>query len=99
MLEYKYIPLESTCYLFVAYYQEFRNRESYEGFVLTVYRELLKYTIWVIKHEKKLREFFLFIKLFVVTKMEIPKNVLKRVTTYCYYVSQHILPSGSDGTY
>ena len=27
-----FIPLESTCRLFVAYYHEFLNRESYDAF-------------------------------------------------------------------
>ena len=35
-----YIPLESTCCLFVAYYDEFLNRESYDGLVLPAEREL-----------------------------------------------------------
>ena len=35
-----YIPTESTFRLFVAYYHEFRNKESYDGFVLPVKREL-----------------------------------------------------------
>ena len=35
-----YIPLESTCCLFVAYCHEFLNRESYDGFVLPVESEL-----------------------------------------------------------
>ena len=36
-----YIPLELTCCLFVAYCHEFLNMESYDGFVLTVERDLL----------------------------------------------------------
>ena len=35
-----YIPLESTCCLFVACCHEFLNRESYYGFILLVEREL-----------------------------------------------------------
>ena len=35
-----YIPLESTCCLFFAYYDEFLNRESYDGLVLPAEREL-----------------------------------------------------------
>ena len=31
-------------------------------------------------HAKKLQEFVLFIKLFVLTKMEIPQNMLERIT-------------------
>ena len=34
------IPLESTCYLFVAYCHEFFNRESYDEFVVSVKKEL-----------------------------------------------------------
>ena len=35
-----FIPLESIFCLFIAYCYEFRNRESYDGFVLPVEREL-----------------------------------------------------------
>ena len=35
-----YIPFDSTCCLFVAYYNEFRNTESYDKFVLPVEGEL-----------------------------------------------------------
>ena len=35
-----YIPLESTCCLFVGYCHEFLVKESYDGFVLPVERDL-----------------------------------------------------------
>ena len=35
-----HIPLESTCCLLVAYCHEFLNRESSDGFVIPVEREL-----------------------------------------------------------
>ena len=35
-----FIPLESTCCLFVAYCHEFLNRESYDGFVVPIERTL-----------------------------------------------------------
>ena len=35
-----YIPLESTCCLFAAYYHEFLNRESCDGFDLPIERKL-----------------------------------------------------------
>ena len=35
-----FIPPESTCCLFVAFCQELLNRESYDGFVVSVEREL-----------------------------------------------------------
>ena len=76
------IPLESTCCLFVAYYHEFLNRESYNRLVLSVEKELSKFSIWLIYHEKELSEFVLFIKLLVVTKMKIPKNALERITRH-----------------
>ena len=38
--------------------------------------------IWLINHAKELREFVLFIKLFVVTKMEISKNMRERITRH-----------------
>ena len=56
-----YIPLELTC-LFVAFCYEFWNRDSYDGFVLPVERELQKSSIWIFNHGKKLREYALFIK-------------------------------------
>ena len=97
-------PLESTYFLFVAYYREFHNRKSYHGFVLPVERELLKFSIWIINHAKELQKFVLFIKLFIVTKMEIPRNTLKGNTRHWIrpcnpkvleVVSQHVLWSGS----
>ena len=72
------IPREWTC-LFFAYCHEFRSRELYDGFILPVEREFKKSSIWLINHEKELREFVLFIKLFVVRKMAIPKNTLERI--------------------
>ena len=75
-----YIPLESTCYLFVAYCHEFFNRKSYDGFVVPVERELQKPPIWLNNHWKKLREFVLFIKLFVTQRWRfwrIRSNVLR----------------------
>ena len=77
-----YIPLESTCFLFVAYCHEFFNRKSYDGLVVPVERELQKPPIWLINHWKKLREFVLFIKLFVITKMKILKNTLEHITRH-----------------
>ena len=35
-----YVPPESTCCLYFAYCNELCNRESYDGFVLLVEREL-----------------------------------------------------------
>ena len=77
-----YIPLEFNCCLFFAYCHEFLNRESYDGFVLPVERELQKSPIRLINHGKELREFVLFIKLFVVTKMKILKNMFERITRH-----------------
>ena len=76
-----YIPLQSICCLFAAYCREFCNREPYDGFVLPVEKEFQKPPIWLINHGKEFWEFVLFIKLFVVTKMEILKNTLERITT------------------
>ena len=55
-----YIPLESTCCLFVAYFQEFRRSESFYGFVLPVEREFMKSPIWLNNYGNELREFVLF---------------------------------------
>ena len=83
-----YIPLESIC-LFVGYCHEFRNRESYDGFVLPVERKRQKPPIWFINLGKELREFTLFSKLFFVTKMKIPKNMLKRITRHWIRLCLH----------
>ena len=69
-----YIPLELTCCLFGAYCHEFLNRESYDRFVVPLEREL--------NHWKELREFVLFIELFVITKMEILQNTFERITRH-----------------
>ena len=86
--------LESTCWLFVAYYHEFLNRKSYDGSVILVERELrwIRCNCWkrtlkisyltIINHWKELREFVLFIKLFVVTKMKILNKTLERITRH-----------------
>ena len=42
----------------------------------------LKSPVWLINHWKKLQEFALFIKLFVITKMKILKNTLERFTRH-----------------
>ena len=46
----------------------------------TCWKRTLKISYWLINQGKELREFILFIKLFVVIKMEAPKNSLKRIT-------------------
>ena len=56
------------------------NRESCDRFVVLVERELQKSSIWLINHWKKLREFVLFIKLFVTQRWRfwrIRSNVLR----------------------
>ena len=58
------------------------NRESCDRFVVLVERELQKSPIWLINHWKKLREFVLFIKLFLITKMKILKNTLELITRH-----------------
>ena len=45
------ISLELNCCLFAAYCDEFLNRESYDGFVLPVEKELKKSLIGLIKQE------------------------------------------------
>ena len=52
--------------------------ESYNRFGLPVEKER-KIFVLLINHGKKPREFVSFIKLFVVTKKEIPKNTLERI--------------------
>ena len=47
-------------------------------------KENFKSPIGLINHEKELEEFDLLIKLFVVTKMEIPKNTLERITRHWF---------------
>ena len=63
-----------------------------------------KFHICLINRKKKLWECFLFIKLFVVTKMEISKNTLTHITSHWIWpcisksirvCTQYILRSGS----
>ena len=47
-----FILLESNCSLFVTYCHGFRNKETYDGFGLTVEQEP---PIWLPNHAKELR--------------------------------------------
>ena len=91
-----YNPLELTCCLFFAYCHEFIN-----SMVPYTWTELQKSTVWLINYWKELREFVLFIKLFVITKMNILKNLLRGIESDLAYTkasgvaSQYILWSRS----
>ena len=73
------IRLESIRCLFVTCYHEFRNRKLYDRIILPIQRDLKKSPISLTNHGRELSELILFSKLFVFTKIDVPKNTSKRV--------------------
>ena len=73
-----YILLESNCCIFVAYYHEFRNRESYND-LFYLFKENFKISYLTHQSREGGSRFVLFTKLFVFTKMEVQKNMLQRI--------------------
>ena len=77
-----YIRLESISCLFVTCYHEFCNRKLYDRIILPIERDLKKSPISLTNHGRELSEFILFIKLFVFTKIDVPKNTFERVARH-----------------
>ena len=98
------IPLESTCCLFVAHCYEFRNRKSYDRFVVPVKRDLKKFPIWLNNHGKSFKKLSNLSSCLLLQRLRFRKirsNVLWGIesdlvyTKVSWVVSQYIFRSWS----